>query len=70
MAANQAAADLAGGGTTIEGFAAVGFGHELAERAVAAGSLPVGSLPLLAALRDILHAEAPPLESLWAAVTG
>ncbi|MDQ3512428.1 MAG: NAD(P)-binding domain-containing protein [Chloroflexota bacterium] len=68
--ARQAAASLTRGGTTIEGHAAVGFGHEIATLAIAAGALAAGSLPLLDALAAILTGGAPPLQTLWAAIAG
>ena len=68
--ARAAAERLAGGGTTIEGHAAVSFGHEIATRAIAAGALPIGSLPLLDALAEILTTDSPALPTLWAAIAG
>ena len=61
--AATAARDLAAGGTTIEGHAAVGFGAELVlDHGIAA------DLPLLMALWRILDGVADPLNALWAAV--
>ncbi len=64
----DAASALAGGGTTIEGFAAAGFGHRLYRQAVAKGVLEEASLPLLDGLWRVLHHDADPARVLWDAV--
>lgn len=46
---------LTGQGTTIEGYAAVAFGHRLSREAVVAGRIAEGSLPLLDATWRILY---------------
>jgi glycerol-3-phosphate dehydrogenase (NAD(P)+) len=65
---DDAVAALAAGGTTVEGYRAVDFGHRFYRRAVEAGSLADGSLPLLNALRQILYHDAEPAATLWRAV--
>lgn len=64
----DAVAALAGGGTTVEGFAAAGFGHRLYRQAVAKGVLEEASLPLLDGLWRVLHDDADPMRTLWDAV--
>jgi glycerol-3-phosphate dehydrogenase (NAD(P)+) len=61
-------AALARGGTTIEGFAAAGFGYRLYRHAVAAGTLAETSLPLLDAVWRVLHHDADPASTLWDAI--
>jgi glycerol-3-phosphate dehydrogenase (NAD(P)+) len=51
---------LAGRGTTIEGYAAVTFGHRLYREAVLAGTLQQGDLSLLDAIWRILHYDESP----------
>jgi glycerol-3-phosphate dehydrogenase (NAD(P)+) len=65
---DDAMAALAAGGTTVEGYRAIDFGHCFYRRAVEAGSLADGSLPLLNALWQILYREADPAATLWRAV--
>jgi len=59
---------LAAGGTTVEGYRAADFGYRFYRRAVEAGSLTGGSLPLLNALWQILYRDAEPAATLWSAV--
>ena len=59
---------LTAGGTTIEGYPAVAFGHRLAHERIDAGTLAPGSLPLLNALWRVLYAGGPARETLWQAI--
>ena len=59
---------LAAAGTTIEGYAAAGFGHRLVTDLVASGRAEPEEFPLLNALWRIMFAGAPPAETLSAAV--
>ena len=58
---------LAAADTTIEGYAATGFGHRLAQGFIAAGVLRSAQVPLLDGLWRVLYSGAPPRETLWAA---
>lgn len=65
---SAAARSLQEAGVTVEGHAAAGFGYRLArQRRDPATGAPL-KLPLLAALWEILSADAPAAETLWAAV--
>ncbi len=64
----DAARVLIGSGTTIEGYAAADFGYRLYRQAVDDRTLREGSLPLLAALWQVLYREADPATVLWSAV--
>lgn len=66
-AAALAAAKFAAEGTTIEGYLAAEFGYQLYQDAQRAGLLDGTGLPLLDALWEILHQDAPACETLWAA---
>jgi glycerol-3-phosphate dehydrogenase (NAD(P)+) len=65
---DDAVGTLAAGGTTVEGNRAADFGYRFYQRAVEAGSLAGGSLPLLDALWQILFRDAEPATTLWRAV--
>ncbi len=61
----QAVQTLTAGNTTIEGYLATSFGHQLYRQFVNEGSLQEGSLMLLDATWRILYQDAPPLATLW-----
>lgn len=60
----EAVRTLAAGGTTVEGYLAADFGHRSYRRAVDAGVLTEGSLPLLDAVWQILYRDAEPATTL------
>ena len=72
IGAGAAAADAVGAlsaaGITTEGFAMADLGYRLARDLCESDDTVQRRFPLLSGLRRIVHAGAPPLETLWAAV--